>query len=488
MTSFPAQQRQPSTPHTPATVPLRDSPVTIPAPTPSVLNALMDVSLDTLTQWLAGNPLWILLAIAVLAFLESLALVGIIVPGIALLLAAATAAGSTGIPVWEVLLAGFIGAVLGDGLSFLLGYHYHHVIRRFPPFTTHPHWVDKGERFFHRYGLAGIVLGRFVGPIRPVMPLVAGLMEMPPAKFFTVNILSALAWSPFYLMPGYLVGLSIEGPNALDHQHLVFLLGIFLSGWLLAQFAQRAHSGMHQRAAKQQLALAFTAACALLLVSLGLAAKSGVLQGMNASVAQWVFGLRHIWLDAPFIGLTILGEYRPMVLWAALVTAALLWQRNFYAAGLWAGFTVLGQLLMEAGKRSFAIARPALVVEPPTSLAYPSGHTAMMLVFVGLLASLLLPSVNARRHSLILSCVAVPVLFAGAARLYLGVHWLSDIIGGLLLGTLVLALFYQLVLRRPFPRIRPLPLLLATALAFILNILLFVLPDLAYWTARYQPL
>lgn len=462
--------------------------VTIPAPTLSVHNTLMDVSLDSLTQWLAGNPFWILLAIAVLAFLESLALVGILVPGIALLLAAATAAGSTGIPVWEVLFAGFIGAVLGDGLSFLLGYHYHHVIRRFPPFTTHPHWVDKAEHFFHRYGLAGIVLGRFVGPVRPVMPLVAGLMQMSPARFFTVNVLSALAWSPFYLMPGYLVGKSIEGPGALKYQHLMFLLGIFLAGWLLAQFAQRAHGSMHKRAAKQQLALLLTLTCATFFIGLGWIAQAGLLQQVDTRAGQWIFSLRHPWLDGPFIGLTILGEYRPMVLWAALVTLALLWQRNGYAAGLWVGFTVLGQLLMEAGKHVFAIARPALVAEPPTSLAYPSGHTAMMLVFVGLLASLLLPSVNARRHSLILSCVAVPVLLAGVARLYLGVHWLSDVIGGLLLGTLVLALFYQLVLRRPFPRIRPLPLLLATALAFILNILLFVLPDLAYWTARYQPL
>ena len=448
----------------------------------------MEISFDTLTQWLASHPHWILFAIALMAFLESLALVGIVVPGVALLFAAATVAGSANIPVWDVLLAAFTGAVLGDGVSFLLGYRYHEIVRRFPPFTSHPEWVNKAEHFFHRYGLLGIVFGRFVGPVRPVMPLVAGLLEMPPLRFFTVNLLSALAWAPFYLMPGYLVGMSIEGPGALDTRHLIFLLGIFGMGWLLAQLALQVHRALHVRAAKRQLALALTGLCALLFTGLGLAASAGFMQEMNAMVAQWAFSLRHPWLDDAFIGFTILGEYRPMILWAVLVTIALLLQRNTYAAALWAGFTLLGQSLMEAAKASFAVVRPALVVEPPTSLAFPSGHTAMMLVFVGLLASLLLPSVNARRHSLILSAATVLVTTAAATRLYLGVHWLSDVLGGLLLGALVLALFYGVVLLRPFPRIRPLPLLLATALAWLINILLFVMPELAHWTARYQPL
>lgn len=444
--------------------------------------------IDSLTQWLAGHPLSILTAIALLSFFESLALVGIVVPGVALLLAAATAAGSTGIPVWQVLAAGFTGAVVGDGISFLLGYHYHHVIRRVPPFSTHPHWIDKGERFFQRYGLIGIVLGRFVGPIRTVMPLVAGLMEMPPRRFFTINMLSALVWAPFYLMPGYVVGLSIDSPDALDRRHLGFLLGLFLGAWLLAQFAQRLHAGMHRRTAKRALALLCMATCLLLLVGLGGAVSLGWLRSLDTLVAPWMISLRHPWLDDAFISLTILGEYRAMVLWAALVTLALLWQRNYYAAGLWVGFTLLAQGLMNLAKRGFAIERPQLIMEPPASMSFPSGHTAMMLVFLGLLASLLLPSVNMRRHSLILSCVAVLTLFAGAARLYLGVHWLSDIVGGLLLGALVLSLFYMLVLQRPFPRLQSLPVLLATILAWIIGILLFVLPELGYWNARYQPL
>ncbi len=448
----------------------------------------MEFDLDTLTHWLAGHPLWIVLAVFLLSFLESLALVGIVVPGIALLFAAATAAGSINMTVWSILAAGFIGAVLGDGLSFLLGYRYHAVVRRVPPFSTHPEWIEKGEVFFQRYGLMGIVLGRFVGPLRPVMPLVAGLMEMPPLKFFSINILSALGWSPFYLMPGYLVGQSIDGQGALTTSHLLFLLGTFLLGWLLAQFAQRLHAAIAGRAEKLRLALLAATGFGVAFLLAGILTRSGMLDQVNGGVARWSFGLRHDWLEQAFTGLTILGEYLPMVLWATLVTLALLLQRNFYATGLWLGFVLLGQTLMEAGKHGFATIRPELVAQPPASFAFPSGHSTMALVFTGLLVSLALPSVNARRHSLILSCAGVWVMLISSSRLYLGVHWLSDLIGGWLLGGLVLALFYHTVLRKPFRRVQPWPLLMATMLALVLNLLLFVLPQFNAWSARYLPL
>ncbi|HEX4939666.1 MAG TPA: phosphoesterase, partial [Candidatus Kapabacteria bacterium] len=103
----------------------------------------MEHYLDVLMQWLNQHQDWILFFLALLSFLECLALVGIVVPGVVLLVGVSTAAGSAGMDVWHVLLAGFIGAALGDGVSYLLGYHYHHVIRRLPPFSTHPHWIEK---------------------------------------------------------------------------------------------------------------------------------------------------------------------------------------------------------------------------------------------------------------------------------------------------------------------------------------------------------
>jgi hypothetical protein len=104
--------------------------------------------------------------------------------------------------------------VLGDGSSFLLGRWFGPAMRRLPWLQRRPHWIEAGERFFERHGVLGVVLGRFVGPIRPVVPLIAGMLRMRKTTFFAINLTSALAWAPVYILPGYLLGASLA--NALE--------------------------------------------------------------------------------------------------------------------------------------------------------------------------------------------------------------------------------------------------------------------------------
>ena len=448
----------------------------------------MEATFEPLVHWLGEHQDWILISIAVISFLESLALVGIVVPGVALLFAAGTAAGSTGVnPVW-ILFAAFCGAVAGDGLSFLLGYHYHEKIRQIPPFKSRPQWIEKGEHFFRKYGLMGIVIGRFVGPIRPVMPLVAGFMQMRPVSFLTINMLSALAWSPFYLMPGYLVGASLEGEGALSGTHLVFLAGMVISGWLLAQGLWWSHDHIRQRRNKLALALVTGTACLALFVTVSQLMQLDSIIALNQRFSLWALSLRHSWLDDFFIGLTQLGYRQPMTLWGAMVTAALLLQRNFYGAGLWVTTLLLGQTLLFGLKRLFAWERPALVAMPPESFAFPSGHSTMALIFLGSLAILCLPGVRANRQKAVLSGLCILVTTIAGSRLYLTVHWPTDVIGGLLLGGMVLALLYAVVLKRPFRRIQPLPVVLATVAAWVISLLIWVVPQYNDILNRYLPL
>jgi membrane protein DedA with SNARE-associated domain len=157
-------------------------------------------------QWLLTHQHWLAGIIIGIAFVESFAVIGIIVPGVVLLAAAAFIAGAGALDLPTTLICAFIGAVFGDGISFLIGRYFHEHINNVWPFKQNRSWLKKGELFFEKYGLFSIVIGRFFGPIRPIMPLAAGTMHMSAVQFYVVNFLSAIAWAPTYILPGFMAG------------------------------------------------------------------------------------------------------------------------------------------------------------------------------------------------------------------------------------------------------------------------------------------
>lgn len=177
-------------------------------------------------------------AVFVVSFAESLAVVGLLVPGVGLLLSLTLVAVSMEISPFYWFLAGALGAFLGDGVSFWLGQKSGPRIRHWRFFQRHPQWLEDGERFFHRYGVWGIVIGRFIGPIRPVIPLVAGAVNMHSGMFWMANAFSAPAWGLVYLLGMYWLGETFlnyfQGPLL-----WMMLLGATLVAVLVTWLARR---------------------------------------------------------------------------------------------------------------------------------------------------------------------------------------------------------------------------------------------------------
>ncbi|MGI9283909.1 MAG: DedA family protein [Pseudomonadales bacterium] len=171
------------------------------------IKALQD---SALFEFLLANPDWVAWSIALIAFAESFAVAGVVVPGVALLTVAAFVAGSGTLDMASTLAAAFVGAVLGDGSSYFIGKYYGQSLLTSRLMKKQQQWIVRGELFFSQHGTKGIVIGRFIGPIRPIMPLVAGMLKMPAGLFFMVNFASALAWAPIYMLPGFFLGASIE--------------------------------------------------------------------------------------------------------------------------------------------------------------------------------------------------------------------------------------------------------------------------------------
>ncbi|MSU74977.1 MAG: DedA family protein [Candidatus Magasanikbacteria bacterium] len=147
---------------------------------------------------------WIYWIILLVSLLESLAFVGLFVPGTTALIFAGFMASQGIIDIGDLIWFAAIGGVLGDAASFYIGKHSAERIKTSRLFK--PEYEAKGEAFFHRYGDFSVILARFVGPLRPVVPFVAGMVKMRYKKFLVFNIIGAFAAATAYLLIGYFFG------------------------------------------------------------------------------------------------------------------------------------------------------------------------------------------------------------------------------------------------------------------------------------------
>jgi membrane protein DedA with SNARE-associated domain len=157
-------------------------------------------------DFIAAHAHWAAALMFITAFGESFAFVSLLFPGTSLLIAAgALLAGGT-LPYTPVIVGAVVGAVLGDTVSYWLGRRYGGGIVRVWPFSRNPALLPSGIGFFERHGGKSVFIGRFFGPVRAVIPLAAGVMQMPAGAFWFANVTSAIVWAPMLLLVGDTVG------------------------------------------------------------------------------------------------------------------------------------------------------------------------------------------------------------------------------------------------------------------------------------------
>ncbi|MDF7670094.1 DedA family protein [Orbaceae bacterium ESL0721] len=155
-----------------------------------------------LMQFIQNNQIWEIPIVFLLAFGESLAILSLLIPATAILLGVGALIGTDTISFMPVFIAASVGAIIGDWISFWLGKHYHQKVVSMWPLNKNPKLLARGEAFFQHYGTLGVFIGRFFGPLRAIVPLIAGTMEMSNTKFNIANIASAPVWVFVLLAPG----------------------------------------------------------------------------------------------------------------------------------------------------------------------------------------------------------------------------------------------------------------------------------------------
>lgn len=429
---------------------------------------------DLIVNWVDQHPHWTGVVIFLVAFLESLVLLGVLVPGAILMVAAGVLISMEKLSLGSTLIWAITGAIAGDGLSFWVGRYYKDGLRKIWPFSKSDTLLKRGENFFSKHGGKSIVFGRFVGPVRAIIPTVAGMMGMSPRHFTVVNVLSAIAWAPMYILPGLVVGAvsqtASESAIRLVIMFLVIVVALLISNWITRKLFAYLQARTQSITVKlltwgqnhpwftrytQSLFNPESSAYRALIISTSILFIAGILlialvsagihmdatSGVNTTINNFFRSLRTPVGDHIMTFITMLAApqvYIPLLLatafWFSLKKH---WQAVFHL--LFAtGLTTTLVLMLKYG---LATSRPDNAIAYHTnSHSFPSAHTTMALTVYGFLAILLANGVRTQLRSLPYLGTILVIISIAFSRIYLGIHWFTDVLGGIMIGLICLSI------------------------------------------------
>jgi len=185
--------------------------------------------LDPLIAFVSAHAWLAYLTLFLAALLEAVPVAGSVIPGSTIILALSALIPGGELKLEWVLAAAIAGALVGDGTAFWIGHRDQREILRAWPLKNYPGLVDRSETFFHRWGALAVFFARFVAPIRALVPITAGALDMPPARFYPVNFVAILLWAPAHILPGIAAVSALHRYGGIAHH-----TGIAKHYWILA--------------------------------------------------------------------------------------------------------------------------------------------------------------------------------------------------------------------------------------------------------------
>jgi undecaprenyl-diphosphatase len=446
--------------------------------------------IDSIARHILELNGWVALAIVfVVPLLESSAFVGFVFPGEIAVLLGGVLAFQHRVSLPAVLAAATAGAILGDPVGSGVGQRYGQrlLAGRVGRLVRREH-IQRAERYLAERGGKAVFLGRFTAALRVMIPGLAGMARMPYRTFVVYNIAGGALWAAGMVLVGYLAGASWQRAAHWASQFGLALLALIVLGFALRLVGRATRRRSDRlRAIGDRLAATppvgwvrrrFPAQLDWLGRRLDPSTPDGL--PLTATVAAgalaaWIFGgltqdvtggegtarfdprihafavaHRTGWLTALMRTVTWLGSSWVLVPVLVAATIVLLGRRDRRAAAwLWAAF--LGAVVL------YALAKPLVHRPRPPAvdligtaggLSYPSGHATQAIATWGMLAVVMSTGRSPRARAGLLAVAVVVVLLVGASRVYLGAHWLTDVLAGYALGAAWLAFLLALRLRR----------------------------------------
>ncbi|HVF19860.1 MAG TPA: VTT domain-containing protein [Mycobacteriales bacterium] len=413
--------------------------------------------------------------VGVLALLETAAFAGLAVPGELAVILGGVAASEGKVPVAVMAACAVVGAIIGDSLGFYLGRRLgtRFLDSRLGSIMGRSR-VEATMARIRAGGVKAIILGRFVGVLRAIMPFAAGASGVRYSRFLLASVLGATSWGVGFTLLGYLAGNSWESVETYVGRASTLLAVIIaivvalvigarqvaarqdqLRSWWQAQAERPRVARIGVRYGRQigfltgrfrpgaaaglQLTVALVGLAVLggaLALVIGQSLGSGGLVDVDEPVRRALADSRTADLvdvtrtvrellstEVAFAGSLVVGlaawvaDRRPRALVLLLVAVG--------------GAVLLAQSVQAVVERSRSI--PTL--DGFATSTFPSGRMTVVGAFAIALLTVVLPRVRRWTRKVALATVVLGVvLLGGLAVLFLGQVYLSDVLGGITLG------------------------------------------------------
>jgi membrane protein DedA with SNARE-associated domain/membrane-associated phospholipid phosphatase len=433
-----------------------------------------------------GN--WTYLLVGALAFFETGAFVGLVAPGETALLLGGLVAGQGQVDVLTMIAVVWACAVAGDLTSFYFGRRLGRafMVKHGPKVQITEERLGQVERFFDRHGGKAILIGRFVGLVRAIAPFLAGSSGMPLRRFVPYDVIGAGLWGSTFVLLGYvfwqsfsqLVDYAKKGALALGAVIVLAVAIVWVFRWLrdadnrlrirawlerqaerpalrplarlllpVLRTTRRPARFVWDRVTPGDLGLEFTTLLAVASVGafvfvwdlVRIEQDNGLLMGDAASLRL----ADRLHVDA-FVTVaqvvSVFGSLPVAIALVAVTGATLAWRHRVLDGLTLAAGLALTYAAVHITKDAVDRPRPARPLVEVDGAAYPSGHAAYAVTWVAVAVALSRALPNLASQFAFVT-VAIGIAAAvGLSRIYLRVHYLSDVVGGWGLAAALFAL------------------------------------------------
>lgn len=421
------------------------------------------------------------------AIAETFPAIGLLVPGSSIIVILGGLAAEKYFDVGDLIFFVVLGAIIGDNINYFLGRKFRSKLIKKKNFFIKPSLVEKSKAFFAKHGGRSVFIGRFIPSLRETLPMVAGLSQMDKKQFLLWNFLGAILWGSGLCLAGYSFNNYFSISKLVLTRSGIFILTIIISIvifnflkkmvvkskfkiWRVIKSILRSIYGalaeneyikpftekhkkiftfLKKRVDKKHFfGLPFT------LFSIGiiyiLALMGGVVENVLSSeiitfadvrIENLLAYFRHEFYINLFLWITLLGKIQVvLVLIVTTLFMLWLWNKKTYILPFLAGIS--GSLIFtNLSKIIFHRPRPSVAFYTETTYSFPSGHSTIVVMLYGFMAYILIKNTTNWKLKVNTAFTAIIIiLLVGFSRLYLGVHYVSDVWGGYLVGLLWLTI------------------------------------------------